>query len=125
MRTVIGAMVLIVVFAALGTVVSLADSPHDMDMKPVLQDFRGHAGERHRAYGPLYSNTAAWNLAYPTGEPSNSYTPDGARAELTGPGARELEAGDIFAGTVIITGRSGSADPEVTVEDIQVVGHQR
>ncbi|WP_067720322.1 hypothetical protein [Nocardia yamanashiensis] len=109
-------------FAGAGA--AAADSAPQDQMKAVLQDYRAHAGERYQVHGLVYSDAATWTLAFITGGPTEFYTLNGARAELVGPKMREVSTGDEFAGTITITGRAGSGDPEVTLDDVRVVGHR-
>ncbi|WP_067817480.1 hypothetical protein [Nocardia inohanensis] len=107
-----------------GTGVAVADSTPQDEMKAVLRDYRAHAGERFQVHGLVYSDAANWTLAFITGGPTEFYTLNGARAELTGARMREVTQGDEFTGTITVTGRSGNGDPEVTLDEVRVVGHQ-
>ncbi|WP_459961836.1 hypothetical protein [Nocardia sp. IFM 10818] len=115
-----------IALGAAGSAVAMADTtvPTDPDMKLVLQDYREHVGERFRVHGLVYSDAAAWTLVYVTDEPSEFYTIDGARAEVVRPTAEPITQGDIFTGTISITGRAGFNDPVVMLEDVRIVGRQ-
>lgn len=121
------AMVMLTTVGTVGTAVATAEptDPHaHNDLKVVLSDYRSHVGERFEAHGLVYANAAAWTLAFLTDEPSEFYTIDGARAEIAGPAVESIRQGDIFTGTISITGKAGIHDPEVLLEDVRVIGHQ-
>lgn len=92
------------------------------DIRPIVLDHQRYAGERFRVHGLVYSDAAVWTLAFVTGGPTEFYTLDGARVELTGSGSRDVTQGDIFTGVITITGEKGISDPEVTLDDVTVVG---
>lgn len=94
------------------------------DMKQVLTDYRAHAGEQFEVHGLVYSDVAVWTLVFVTDGPAEFYTVDGARAEIIGPDAGGVRQGDIFTGTITVTGQNGVNDPVVHLENVRVVGHQ-
>ncbi|NNH69686.1 hypothetical protein HLB23_07365 [Nocardia uniformis] len=94
----------------------------ETDIRPIVNDHERYAGERFRVHGLVYSNAAVWTLAFVTGGPTEYYTLDGARVELTGDGSRSVSQGDIFTGVMTITGAQGVSDPEVTLDEVTVIG---
>ncbi|AYF72621.1 hypothetical protein D7D52_00600 [Nocardia yunnanensis] len=96
----------------------------DHDLTQRLRDAQSHAGERHTVYGLVYSDAAVWTLAFVNGGPTDYYTIDGARVELAPPAVGKLTQGDVFTGTITITGKQDSGDPVVTLDDYAVIGHR-
>ncbi|MGV9662599.1 hypothetical protein ACWDUL_07325 [Nocardia niigatensis] len=95
---------------------------NDLNMR--LRNAEQHAGEQHPVYGLVYSDAAVWTLAFVSGGPTDYYTIDGARVELAGPAGRTIAQGDIFTGTITITGKHDSGDPVVVLDDVAVIGHR-
>ncbi|MTE12747.1 hypothetical protein [Nocardia aurantiaca] len=95
---------------------------HDLDTR--LRNAEQHAGERYPVYGLVYSDAAVWTLAFVNGGPTEYYTIDGARVELTRPTSAAIAQGDVFTGTITITGEHDSGDPVVTLDDVFVIGHR-
>ncbi|MEC3916551.1 hypothetical protein [Nocardia sp. CDC160] len=96
----------------------------DRDLDLRLRNAEQHAGERIPVYGLVYSNAAVWTLAFVSGGPSEYYTIDGSRVELTGPASGTITQGDVFTGTITITGKHDSGDPVVALENVSVIGHR-
>lgn len=95
---------------------------HDLTLR--LRDAGQHAGERFPVYGLVYSDAAVWTLAFVNGGPTDFYTIDGSRVELTPPSVGALAQGDVFSGTITITGKQDSGDPVVTLDNFSVIGHR-
>ncbi|MFE3193308.1 hypothetical protein ACFXHA_30195 [Nocardia sp. NPDC059240] len=96
----------------------------DYDLGQRLRNAEQHAGERVSVYGLVYSDAAVWTLAFVHGGPTDYYTIDGSRVELAGPVGTALTQGDVFTGTITITGKADSGDPVVTLDDASVIGHR-
>ncbi|GAB0102366.1 hypothetical protein JMUB6875_13330 [Nocardia sp. JMUB6875] len=96
----------------------------DHDLNQRLRNAGQHAGERFPVYGLVYSDAAVWTLAFVNGGPTDYYTIDGARVELATPVRGAVSQGDVFAGTITITGKQDSGDPVVTLDDFAIVGHR-
>ncbi|MGW4242742.1 hypothetical protein [Nocardia sp. NPDC004722] len=97
-------------------------SDHDLNQR--LRDAGQHAGERVPVYGLVYSDASVWTLAFVHGGPTDYYTIDGTRVELTGPVSDTVTQGDVFTGTITITGKQDSGDPVVTLDEFSVIGHR-
>ncbi|MVU81046.1 hypothetical protein GPX89_27840 [Nocardia sp. ET3-3] len=97
-------------------------SDHDLNQR--LRDAGQHAGEKVPVYGLVYSDAAVWTLAFVHGGPTDYYTIDGTRVELARPAGATVAQGDVFTGTITITGKQDSGDPVVTLDDFSVVGHR-
>ncbi|MEV6095852.1 hypothetical protein [Nocardia sp. NPDC051981] len=95
---------------------------HDLYLR--LRNAEQHAGERYPVYGLVYSDAAVWTLAFVSGGPTDYYTIDGARVELAAPPGRTVAQGDVFTGTITITGKRDSGDPVVALDDVAVIGHR-
>ncbi|MEU6583237.1 hypothetical protein [Nocardia sp. NPDC046763] len=134
-RTMIGAAALVVAASGCG-VGSAAALPlpatgseggqpvadHDLNLR--LRNAEQHAGERYPVYGLVYSDAAVWTLAFVSGGPTDYYTIDGARVELAEPATRTVAQGDVFTGTITVTGERDSGDPVVTLDDVAIIGHR-
>ncbi|BAW09467.1 hypothetical protein NS14008_29330 [Nocardia seriolae] len=96
----------------------------DGSLNVLLRDAHRHAGERYSVYGLVYSDAAVWTLAFVSGGPTEFYTIDGSRVELTGPASAAVAQGDVFTGTITLTGRADSGDPVVVLDGVSVIGHR-
>lgn len=93
-------------------------------LDPLLRDADRHVGEKYPVYGLVYSDAAVWTLAFVSGTPTDYYTIDGSRVELARPVATPIAQGDVFTGTMTITGKSDSGDPLVALDNVAVIGHR-
>ncbi len=119
-------------FGAAGTAVSPAspttaepESPAETEVKGMLRDHRGHVGEQARVYGFVYSDAAVWTLAFLSGAPEEYYTINGSRAQVVGTGGDAVRQGDVFTGTITLTGKDNLGDPVVLLDEVTVIGHGR
>ncbi|WP_157514208.1 hypothetical protein [Nocardia concava] len=96
----------------------------NQDLNQGLRNPQQHVGERYPVYGLVYSDAAVWTLAFVNGGPTDFYTIDGKRVELAGPVSAHVTQGDVFTGTITITGKHDSGDPVVNLEDFAVIGHR-
>ncbi|MEV6770440.1 hypothetical protein AB0N05_17645 [Nocardia sp. NPDC051030] len=129
--TIAGAAVLMAATTGTGVAAGDADPApgtesgvSEYDVKQILHEHDRHVGERLPVYGLVYSDLSVWTLGFVTAGPSEFFTIDGTRVEITGPRGRELTRGDVFTGTITITGRSDFSDPIVTLEDATVIDHR-
>ncbi|MEV6073214.1 hypothetical protein AB0L82_42285 [Nocardia sp. NPDC052001] len=120
---------LAILAATSGTTVATAQPPAneptaEADVTQAVRDHTRHIGERLPVFGHVYSDLPAWPLAFVTADPQEFYDLHGVRVELTGQGAQTLATGDIFTGTMTITGRTGVTDPVVSLDDVHVIDHR-